>query len=140
MPAIACGTDLQVAQDRVQLLGIFFSTSEDASGAGRSQVIDANWTVVDQSPAPGTPVGEGEAVFYAVKDEEFSGCGGGTSNAVSSVDDDGGLGDVGGGSPARLAELHDQCAGGDTDACFDLFWESPTGSAEEAWAQDRLYG
>lgn len=74
MPDIACGTDLQLAQDLVQEAGIFFSRSEDATGQDRSQVMDRNWTVVAAEPPAGTPIGEDEAVFYVVKDEEFSGC------------------------------------------------------------------
>jgi hypothetical protein len=74
MPDIACGTDLQLAQDLVQEAGIFFSRSEDATGQDRSQVMDRNWTVVAAEPPAGRPIGEDEAVFYVVKDEEFSGC------------------------------------------------------------------
>lgn len=74
MPDIACGTELQLAQDLVQEAGIFFSRSEDATGQDRSQVMDRNWTVVAAEPPAGTPIGEDEAVFYVVKDEEFSGC------------------------------------------------------------------
>ena len=74
MPDIPCGTDLQLAQDLVQEAGVFFSRSEDATGQGRSQVMDRNWTVVAAEPPAGTPIGEDEAVFYAVKDEEFTGC------------------------------------------------------------------
>jgi hypothetical protein len=74
MPAIPCGTNLQTAQNRVQEAGVFLSRSRDATGQGRSQIRDRNWTVVDQSPAPGTPIGEGDAVFFVVKNEEFTGC------------------------------------------------------------------
>ena len=74
MPLIPCGTDLQLAQDQVQEAGVYYSRSEDATGAGRSQVVDRNWTVVRSTPAPGTPIDEGDPVFFAVKDEEFRGC------------------------------------------------------------------
>jgi hypothetical protein len=74
MPNIPCGTDLQAAQDRVQKAGVFYSRSEDATGQGRNQIIDSNWTVLSQDPAPGTPISEGDPVFYVVKDTEFSGC------------------------------------------------------------------
>jgi hypothetical protein len=74
MPEIPCGTDLQEAQDRVQAAGVFYSRSVDATGRGRLQILDRNWTVVRSSPAPGTPIGEGDPVFYVVKDEEFDGC------------------------------------------------------------------
>jgi PASTA domain-containing protein len=74
MPDIACGTNLQDAQDRVQEAGVFYSRSEDATGQGRSQVLDRNWTVIRQSPPPGTPIAEGDPVFQVVKNEEFTGC------------------------------------------------------------------
>jgi hypothetical protein len=74
MPAIPCGTDLQVAQDRVQEAGVFLSRSEDATGQGRNQVVDSNWTVLRHTPPAGTPIEEGDPVFYVVKDDEFSGC------------------------------------------------------------------
>jgi len=74
MPAIRCGEDLQRAQNIVQEHGVFFSRSEDATGQGRSQIIDSNWVVVGQSPDAGQPIGEGDAVFYVVKTDEFSGC------------------------------------------------------------------
>ena len=74
MPLIPCGTDLQLAQDLVQEAGVFLSLSEDATGQGRMQIRDRNWTVVYSTPEPGTPIGEGDAVFFVVKDEEFQGC------------------------------------------------------------------
>ncbi len=74
MPNVPCGTDLQDAQDLVQEAGVFYSTSEDATGQGRNQILDANWTVVGQRPPAGEPIGEGTAVFLVVKDEEFNGC------------------------------------------------------------------
>jgi hypothetical protein len=74
MPAVPCGTDLQDAQDLVQETGVFLSQSEDATGEGRMQVIDSNWTVVAQRPEPGTPIAEGDAVFLVVPDDEFEGC------------------------------------------------------------------
>ena len=73
MPVIPCGTDLQAAQDQVQSeAGNFKSRSRDATGEGRLQVSDRNWTVVSQSPATGTPITEDQPVFSVVKDEEFS--------------------------------------------------------------------
>ena len=74
MPAIACGTDLQTAQDLVQDAGVFLSLSEDATGQSRTQVIDRNWTVVASSPSPGTPIQDGDPLFMVLKDEEFTGC------------------------------------------------------------------
>lgn len=74
MPLVPCGTDLQLAQDMVQGAGVFLSLSEDATGQGRMQIVDRNWVVLYSTPEPGTPIGEGDAVFYVVKDEEFQGC------------------------------------------------------------------
>ena len=66
MPAVVC-MNLQDAQDYIQTFGVFYSRSEDATGAGRSQIVDSNWIVVAQYPDPGTPFGEGDALLYAVK-------------------------------------------------------------------------
>lgn len=74
MPDIPCGTNLQLAQDLVQDAGPWKSRSVDATGADRFQVVDRNWVVVRSEPPPGTPIGEGDAVFYVVKDKEFTGC------------------------------------------------------------------
>ncbi len=59
--------NLQDAQDFIQEAGVFFSRSDDATGQGRSQIIDSNWVVVAQNPEPGVPIGEFEAVLSAVK-------------------------------------------------------------------------
>ena len=69
MPDVLC-MDLQEAQDEIQDHGVFLSGSSDATGQGRSQIIDSNWVVVDQFPAPGTKIGEGDAELYVVKDGE----------------------------------------------------------------------
>jgi hypothetical protein len=74
MPDVVC-MDLQAAQDEIQDHGVFLSRSEDASGEGRRQIWDRNWVVVDQSPAPGTPIGEGDAILYVLKDGEPNDCG-----------------------------------------------------------------
>ncbi|MGW0638870.1 PASTA domain-containing protein [Nocardia salmonicida] len=66
--------NLQEAQNTIQAAGVFFSRSTDASGRGRAQVMDRNWTVVAQEPAPGTLIGEGEAVLSVVKNEEPNQC------------------------------------------------------------------
>lgn len=66
MPAVVC-MNLQDAQDYIQTFGVFYSRSEDATGAGRSQIIDSNWVVVAQYPDAGTPFGEGDALLYVVK-------------------------------------------------------------------------
>jgi len=74
MPDLRC-SDLQDAQDLMQeLTGQFFAVdSYDASGAGRAQLIDSNWTVVEQSPAPGERIG-GDPKIGAVKDDEIATC------------------------------------------------------------------
>lgn len=59
------GSNLQDAQDAIQTLGVFFSVSHDLLGS-RSQVLDSNWQVCDQSPAPGTPI-KGPAADYEGK-------------------------------------------------------------------------
>jgi hypothetical protein len=68
------GAGLQEAQDRMQQLfgnPLFVTTSHDASGAGRQQVLDRNWKVCDQSVAPGTRITEDTRIdFGAVKVEE----------------------------------------------------------------------
>lgn len=71
MPDVLC-MDLQAAQDEIQDHGVLLSGSTDATGQGRNQIIDSNWVVVDQFPAPGTPIGEGDAELYVVKDGEQS--------------------------------------------------------------------
>jgi hypothetical protein len=68
MPNVVC-MDLQQAQDTIQAAGVFFSRSEDATGEGWMQIVDRNWIVVAQTPAPGTPIGEGDAVLSVVDDE-----------------------------------------------------------------------
>jgi hypothetical protein len=65
---------LQVAQDTIQKAGVFLSRSHDATGQDRNQVIDSNWIVVAQTPAAGTPFGEGEAVLEVVKTDEPNPC------------------------------------------------------------------
>lgn len=69
MPNVV-GMNLQDAQDLIQTQGIFFSRSDDATGAGRLQVIDSNWTVVAQTPAPGELIGEGDAVLSVTKNTD----------------------------------------------------------------------
>jgi pyruvate/2-oxoglutarate dehydrogenase complex dihydrolipoamide acyltransferase (E2) component len=73
MPAVVC-MNLQAAQDLIQQQGVFLSRSHDATGQGRRQVLDRNWIVVEQSPAPGTPISEGDADLGAVKIGEPSPC------------------------------------------------------------------
>jgi hypothetical protein len=66
MPQVIC-MNLQDAQNEIQDHGVFYSRSEDATGRGRSQIIDSNWQVVAQSPDPGSPIGEGDAMLSVVK-------------------------------------------------------------------------
>ena len=73
MPDVVC-LDLQLAQDTTQAAGVFMSWSRDATGAGRAQLWDRNWTVVAQHPAPGAPVEEGTAILDVVRDDEPSPC------------------------------------------------------------------
>lgn len=73
MPVVMC-MNLQAAQDAIQAAGVFYSRSEDATGKGRMQISDRNWVVVAQSPAPGTPIDEGDAVLSVVKYGEPGGC------------------------------------------------------------------
>lgn len=73
MPTVVC-MNLQAAQDTIQAAGVFLSRSKDASGRGRAQVLDRNWIVVAQDPAPGVPIGEGEAVLSVVKTDEPNQC------------------------------------------------------------------
>ena len=73
MPDVVC-MNLQDAQDRIQEEGVFYSRSSDATGRGRSQIIDSNWIVVGQEPQPGEPIGEGDAVLSVVKNNEDNPC------------------------------------------------------------------
>jgi hypothetical protein len=73
MPDVVC-MDLQAAQNEIQRAGVFFSGSHDATGQDRMQLIDSNWQVVAQTPSPGTPIGENDAVLDVVKFGEPSPC------------------------------------------------------------------
>jgi hypothetical protein len=73
MPDVIC-MNLQDAQDEIQDHGVFLSGSVDATGQGRNQIIDSNWVVVDQSPAAGSPIGEGDAELSVVKNGETNQC------------------------------------------------------------------
>lgn len=53
------GKDLQAAQDAIQALtsdAIFFTSSHDATGQGRHQILDRDWQVCTQSVAPGSKI------------------------------------------------------------------------------------
>lgn len=74
MPNVVC-MNLQDAQDRIQAeTPVFYSSSFDATGQDRSQIVDSNWIVVSQTPEPGTPIGEGDANLGAVKYGEPNPC------------------------------------------------------------------
>ncbi|MFF3221784.1 PASTA domain-containing protein [Nocardia suismassiliense] len=73
MPNVVC-MNLQAAQDAIQGAGVWYSRSTDATGQGRRQVLDANWLVVAQTPAPGVLIGEGEALLSVVKIGERNSC------------------------------------------------------------------
>jgi beta-lactam-binding protein with PASTA domain len=74
MPKLVC-FDLQEAQDTLQSAGFTVMTSEDATGQGRSQLVDRNWTVTAQTPGPGGSYPKSTSVvFKAVKDTEPSSC------------------------------------------------------------------
>jgi hypothetical protein len=48
------GKDHQFAQDTMQAAGFYNLSEEDATGAGRTIVLDRNWIVVTQQPRAGT--------------------------------------------------------------------------------------
>ncbi|MFW0793336.1 PASTA domain-containing protein [Gordonia sp. CPCC 205515] len=73
MPNVVC-MNLQLAQDAIQAAGVFFSRSRDATGQGRHQILDRDWVVVGQTPDPGTPFTEGDAVLSVVKNSEPNPC------------------------------------------------------------------
>lgn len=67
MPSVV-GMVLQDAQDLLQSQGSYLMDQQDASGQGRMQVLDSNWTVCSQSPAPGAALDGGTLVtLSAVK-------------------------------------------------------------------------
>ncbi|MCK8671647.1 PASTA domain-containing protein [Rhodococcus sp. HM1] len=73
MPDVVC-MNLQEAQDTIQTAGVFYSKSVDATGAGRAQLLDRNWVVVEQTPKAGVVIGEGDAVLSVVKEDEPHSC------------------------------------------------------------------
>jgi hypothetical protein len=70
----ATGLDLQAAQDLLQDVSgnmFYISSSADATGEGRMQLVDSNWVVCSQNVAPGETVTEDvDVIFYVVKDDE----------------------------------------------------------------------
>ncbi|WP_420453137.1 hypothetical protein [Ilumatobacter sp.] len=73
MPDVVCMI-LQDAQDEIQDRGVLLSRSEDATGAGRRQILDRNWVVVAQSPEPGVEIGERDALLSVVGRDETDDC------------------------------------------------------------------
>ncbi|MFE5813119.1 hypothetical protein [Streptomyces sp. NPDC056479] len=64
------GQDLQAAQDGAQAAGFYVLDDQDASGQNRLQIMDRNWTVCSQEPAPGTHPTDTLVTLFAVKDDE----------------------------------------------------------------------
>jgi len=68
------GRGLQEAQDAMQKLTgdpVFLTSSHDATGAKRQQMVDHNWKVCSQTPAAGTTITMKSVVdFGAVKTAE----------------------------------------------------------------------
>lgn len=61
MPSLV-GMVLQDAQDLLQSKGSYLMDQTDATGRGRLQILDDNWKVCSQSPAPGTKTSVSEMV------------------------------------------------------------------------------
>lgn len=65
------GKDHQLAQDTMQGAGLYKLAEEDATGQGRSLLIDRNWTVVSQAPKAGSMVSEDRTItLRSKKDDE----------------------------------------------------------------------
>ncbi len=70
MPPLV-GVNLQLAQDTLQALDSWLMDQEDASGLGRMQINDSNWTVCAQDPGPGSVVPvETVVTLWSVKLDE----------------------------------------------------------------------
>jgi hypothetical protein len=64
--------NLQVAQDKLQGIGLFVLDQEDATGQGRLQINDDNWTVCRQQPPAGDTVNPTDQItVWSVKDGEL---------------------------------------------------------------------
>ena len=68
------GQNLQAAQDAIQKLtanAVLLTSSTDATGQGRAQVLDSNWKVCAQNVKPGEPITRKTKIeFAAVKLDE----------------------------------------------------------------------
>jgi hypothetical protein len=63
------GKDLQTAQDAIQSLtndGVFFTTSHDATGQGRHQILDRDWQVCSEDPAPRSKITPDTKIDFGV--------------------------------------------------------------------------
>ena len=63
------GEDLQTAQDAIQSLtddAIFYTSSHDASGQGRHQILDRDWQVCTQNVAPGDKITSDTDIDFGV--------------------------------------------------------------------------
>jgi hypothetical protein len=73
IPKVVC-LDLQRAQDSMQAAGYLNLLSRDGTGRGRSQLLDRNWVVTAQAPAPGArPALTSRVMLTAVKYGEPTG-------------------------------------------------------------------
>jgi hypothetical protein len=71
------GKVLQDAQDDLQRVSgnpLYFSTSSDATGAGRHQILDRDWQVCSQSIAPGVAVSDSETPDFGVVRVDTEAC------------------------------------------------------------------
>jgi beta-lactam-binding protein with PASTA domain len=64
------GKDLQFAQDTMQAAGFYNLSEEDASGEDRIPLWDRGWTVVSQSPKPGTEASTDRTIILRVKRDD----------------------------------------------------------------------
>lgn len=65
------GKDHQLAQDTMQAAGLYKLDEEDATGQGRSLILDRNWTVVEQDPPAGSKVSPDTTItLRSKKDDE----------------------------------------------------------------------
>jgi hypothetical protein len=71
------GKDLQTAQDAIQSLtndGVFFTTSHDATGQGRHQILDRDWQVCSEDPTPGSKITPDTKIDFGVVRVETEQC------------------------------------------------------------------
>lgn len=61
------GKNHQAAQDDMQAHGLYNLSEKDATGQGRMLILDRNWKVVSQSPAPGTKVADDATITLRSK-------------------------------------------------------------------------